>query len=157
MISAAEFELATRTASRKSLDIEEVLLDEFQVQPAALGKALSSFFGVEYEPYKSERIKPAELLRNLKREYVESSFWLPIDETQEGVVILTTDPERIQASRVVNNIFPRSRLVYKVCSQREFKKTLDAFYGGDSASAGGGHADESSMDDLLSSMGGEEE
>ncbi|OGT22313.1 MAG: secretion system protein E [Gallionellales bacterium RIFOXYB12_FULL_54_9] len=159
VLSAAEFELASRTARRKGLDIEDVLFDEFQVSASALGKALSSFFGVNYEPFKPDRLKPTDLLRNLKREYIQSSHWLPIEETQEGVVILTTDPERIQTSRVVNNIFPRNRLVYKVCSQREFKLTLDLFYGGKSdAGSGSGHvADESSMDDLLSSMGGDEE
>src|SRR3989339_494844 len=130
VLSAAEFELATRTARRKGVDIEEVLIDEFQVSTAALGNALSTFFGVANEPHKADRIKPADLLKNLKREYVESSHWIPIEETQEGLVILTTDPERIQTSRVVNNIFPKNRLVYKVCSQREFKQTLDLFYGG---------------------------
>src|SRR3989338_4683489 len=157
VLSTAEFELATRTARRKGIDIEEVLIDEFQVSAAALGNALSSFFGVAYEPYKADRIKPADLLKNLKREYVESSHWIPIEETQEGLVILTTDPERIQTSRVVNNIFPKNRLVYKVCSQREFKQTLDLFYGGGSDATGGFAADESSMDDLLTSMGGDEE
>ena len=158
VLSAAEFELATRTARRKGIDIEEVLIDEFQVSVAALGKALSTFFGVPYEPYKADRIKPPDLLKNLKREYVESSHWIPIEETQEGLVILTTDPERIQASRVVNNIFPKNRLAYKVCSQREFQQTLGLFYGGGAADAGGGFAvDESSMDDLLSSMGGDDE
>ncbi len=157
VLSAAEFELAARTARRKGVDIEEVLIDEFQVTVTALGKALSSFFGVAYEPFKADRTKPSDLLRNLKREYVESSHWLPIEETQEGVVILTTDPERIQGSRVVNNIFPRNRLVYKVCSQREFMQTLDAFYGGEAGTSGGFAVDESSMDDLLSSMGGDDE
>jgi len=157
VLSTAEFELATRTARRKGIDIEEVLIDEFQVSAAALGNALSSFFGVAYEPHKADRIKPADLLKNLKREYVESSHWIPIEETQEGLVILTTDPERIQTSRVVNNIFPKNRLVYKVCSQREFKQTLDLFYGGSSDASGGFATDESSMDDLLTSMGGEEE
>ena len=157
VLSTAEFELATRTARRKGIDIEEVLIDEFQVSAAALGNALSSFFGVAYEPHKADRIKPADLLKNLKREYVESSHWIPIEETQEGLVILTTDPERIQTSRVVNNIFPKNRLVYKVCSQREFKQTLDLFYGGGSDATGGFATDESSMDDLLTSMGGDEE
>ncbi len=154
-MTAAEFELATRTARRKGVDIEEVLLDEFQVSVSSLGKALSTFFGVPYEPFKADRIKPTELLRNLKREYVSSSHWIPIDETHEGLVILTIDPERIQASRVVNNIFPRSRLQYRVCTQREFLQTLNAFYGG--GGDAGGFADESTMDDLLSSMGGEED
>ncbi len=158
VMSAAEFDLATRTARRKSVDIEDVLLDEFQVKPDALGKALSSFFGVPYEPHKADRVKPAELLRNLKREYVESSHWVPIDDTPEGVVILTTDPERIQASRVVNNIFPKNRLVYKVCTHREFKATLDAFYGGGGAGdATGNFEDLGSMDELLTSLGGGDE
>ena len=159
VLSVAEFELATRTARRKGVDVEEVLIDEFQVTTAVLGKALSNFFGVGYEPFKLDRIKPGDLLRNLKREYVESSHWVPVEENQDGLVILTTDPERIQASRVVNNIFSRHRLVYKVCSQREFKQTLDAFYGGGSGidGTGGFAADESSMDDLLSNLGGDEE
>ena len=159
VLSAAEFELATRTARRKGIDIEEVLIDEFQVSIPALGKALSSFFGVPYEAYRGDHIKPAELLKNLRREYVESSHWIPIVETQEGLMILTTDPERIQASRVVNNIFPKNRLIYQVCSQREFKQFLDLFYGGGGVSDGGGvlAGDESSMDDLLSAMGGEDE
>ena len=158
VLSAAEFELATRTARRKGVDVEEVLIDEFQVSIPALGKALSSFFGVPYEPYKADRVKPPELLKNLRREYVESGHWVPIDETQEGVIILTTDPERIQASRVVNNIFPKSRLVYKVCSQREFKQSLDLFYGAGATEAASGFTeDSSSVDDLLTSLGGDEE
>jgi len=160
VISAAEFELAVRTARRKGVDIEGVLIDEFQVGLPALGKALSTFFGVPYEPFKADRIKPAELLKNLKREYVESSHWLPIDDTAEGLLILTTDPERIQASRVVNNIFPKNRLVYRVCPQREFTATLNLFYGGGGGGlfeGGGGEMDTGTMDDLLSSMGGEEE
>jgi type II secretory ATPase GspE/PulE/Tfp pilus assembly ATPase PilB-like protein len=159
VLSAAEFELATRTARRKGIDVEEVLIDEFQVSIPALGKALSSFFGVPYEPYKSDRVKPPELLKNLRREYVESGHWVPIDETPDGVMVLTTDPERIQASRVVNNIFPKSRLTYKVCSQREFKQTLDLFYGGQSATDASGAlaGDESSVDDLLTNLGGDEE
>ena len=158
-LSTAEFELATRTARRKGVDIEDVLIDEFQVKAEDLGLSLASFFGVPYEPYKSDRIKPSELLKNLRREYVESSHWVPIDDTPEGLVILTTDPERIRASRVVNNIFPKHRLIFKVCPQREFKATLDMFYGGGGVGdlTGGFETDMGSMDDLLSSMGDDEE
>ena len=63
-----------------------------------------------------------------------SVHWIPIEETQDGLMILTTDPERVQASRVVNNIFPKHRLNYLVCSQREFIQYLDLFYSGKAVS-----------------------
>ncbi len=156
VLTAAEFDLATRAARRKSLDLEEVLIQDFQVGVAALGSALSNFFGVPYEAYKADRLKPSELLRNLKRDYVESSRWIPIEETPEGLVILTTDPEHIQASRVVNNIFSRHRLVFRVCTQREFKQTLDTFYGASSSAADSPETaalnDVVSVQDLLSDL-----
>ena len=159
VLSADELDLAVSTARRKNADIEDVLLDEFQVKPAALGKALARFFGVPYEPFKTDRIKPFDLLKNLKREYVESSQWVPIDEIKEGLVILTTDPEWIQTSRVVNNVFSRSRLVYRVCSQREFNATLTLFFGGGGVGgmSGGLEMDGASMDEMLTAMGGDEE
>jgi type II secretory ATPase GspE/PulE/Tfp pilus assembly ATPase PilB-like protein len=160
ILSAAEYELATRTARRKGIDIEDVLIDEFQVGLESLGKALSAFFGVPYEAFRADRIKPSELLKNLRREYVESSHWVPIDELPEGLIILTTDPERIRAARVVNNIFPKHRLIFKVCPQREFKATLDMFYGGGGTGdmTGSFDADDGgSMVDLLSSLGDDEE
>ena len=96
VMSSAELDLATRSARRKGVGLEEVLIDEFQVKLSSLGKALASFFGVEYEPFKAERLKPADLLRNLKRDYIANNHWIPIDDTKDGLVILTPDPEKIK-------------------------------------------------------------
>jgi type II secretory ATPase GspE/PulE/Tfp pilus assembly ATPase PilB-like protein len=145
VLSAEEMELALRSARRKNVDIESVLVDEFQVKPNAIGQALSAFFGVPYEPFKQDRIKPMDLLRNLKRDFLESSLWVPLEDTKEGLIVATTDPERVRASRIVGNIFPKSRAIYRVCTNREFIATLDAFFGADVG-------DSSSIGDLLSGM-----
>jgi len=129
VITAAEFELATRSARKRGADIEEVLIEEFNVSLPALGAALSKYFGVSYEPYKAERIKPMDLLRNLKREYVQSNEWVPIEEGKEGLRILCLDPEKIKSSRIVNNIFPRHKIRYVVTTRKEFRDTLNQFYG----------------------------
>ena len=150
VLSTEEMELALRSARRKGLDIETVLLDEFQVKPAAIGAALSSFFGVPYEPYKQDRIKPMDLLRNLKRDFLESSAWAPLEDTKEGLLVVTNDPERVKASRIVSNIFPKARILYRVCTNREFTATLDQFFGSEMV-------DTSSIGDLLSGMDGEDD
>jgi len=149
VLSAQEFDLATRSARRKGIDIEEVLTSEFQVKIPAIGAGLSKFFGVPYEPFKAERIKPMDLLKNLKRDYVESSEWIPIDDAKEGLVVMCLDPERVKSSRIVNNVFPRAmKIAYRVTTRSEFKQTLASFFGE--------VADTSSIDDLLSGMGDDE-
>ena len=90
--SAEELELATRSARRKNLDVETVLIDEYHVKPSAIGEALATYFDVPYEPFKPDRVKPFELLKNLNREFLESSVWVPIDDSKDGMVVLTTDP-----------------------------------------------------------------
>jgi len=129
VISAAEFELATRSARKKGCDLEDVLLDEFQIGPPLIGKALASFFDVRYEPFKKDRIRPMDLLKNLKKDYVESNALLPIDETNKGLVVLTLDPERIKSQRIANTIFPKHKIIYTVTTQREFNATVEQFYG----------------------------
>lgn len=149
LLSVEEMELATRSARRKNIDIEDVLIDEFQVKPQAIGEALAKFFSVNYEPFKADRIKPMDLLRNLKRDFVESSSWVPLEENKDGLLILTTDAEKVRSSKIVNNIFPKKTVVYCVCSRREFIATLDLLFGTAAESA--------SIGDLLSSMDEENE
>src|ERR1043166_575132 len=147
VLSAGGVELAARPARTTAIDTAQVLTDEFQVKIPASGQALSKFFGVPYEPFKADRVKPGELLKNLKREYVEGNLWVPIDESKEGIVVLCLDPERIRSSRIASNVFPKARLVYRVTTQKEFKDTLNHFYGQEAATMG-----MSSVDDLLSGM-----
>ena len=147
VVSAVELERATGVARRKNLDIETVLIDEFKVKPSAIGEALGVYFDVPYEPFKSDRMKPPELLRNIGREFVESGMWVPIDETSEGIVVLTTDPEELRGSKVVNNVYPKSKIIYRVCCDRDFNKTLDQLYGVTSSAT-----DSESIGELLSDM-----
>ncbi len=149
VLSPEEMELATRSARRKNIDIEDVLVDEFQVKPNAIGGALAKFFGVTYGGFKQDRVKPMDLLRNLKREFVDSSLWIPLEENKDGVVVLTVDPERVRSSKIVNNIFPKKRIVYWVSTRREFAATVDQFFGG--------VADSASIGDILSDLEDDDE
>ena len=135
-ISPDELELATRSARRKNLDVEDVLVDEFQVRPEAVGKALAEFFGVPYQPYKADTVKPMDLLKNLNRSYLEENQWLPIEDSKDGIIVVSGDPERVRSARVVNNVFPKSKILYRVSTRREFVNYLDLFFGGGIADSG---------------------
>ncbi|QDX80055.1 secretion system protein E [Denitratisoma sp. DHT3] len=153
VVTADELDLAKRTARQEGQSIEDILIERYQVTLSALGSALSKFFNVPYESHNPERLKPVDLLKNLKREYLEQNQWAPIDDTAEGIVVLCLDPEQVKGSRVVNNVFPRARISYRVTTNRGFQETLDALFG----ARGGMEMDSTSVGDLLSGMDDDED
>ncbi|HEY7658710.1 MAG TPA: ATPase, T2SS/T4P/T4SS family [Burkholderiales bacterium] len=151
VISAEELELAQRSARRKNLDMETVLIEEFKVKLPALGEALAAYFGVPYEAFKADRIKSPDLIKNMSRDFCKTNHWAPVEDSKDGIVIVATDPERIKASKMVNNIYPKSRIVYRVITNREFDQTLDQLFGG-----GGLGGDPGDIGDILGTLDEEE-
>ncbi len=149
VVSAQELDLARRTARLRNVEVEEVLIGELRVGTAALGDALAKFFGVPYEPFRPDRLRPIGLLRNLKRDYLEQNHWAPVEDGPEGIVVVAPDPEQVKGSRIVNNVFPKSRVAFRVTTVREFRQTLDQLFG-----AG---EDTLSVGDLISTMDETEE
>ena len=144
VLSTSDFKRASRAASAAGRDLERVLLDDYQVTLPALGAALARFYCLPYEPFKANRIKPSAVLKNIKREFVEHNGWLLIEHDADLMVILATDPEQVRHSRMVNNLFPKARLMFRVTTGLEFRRTVEQFFGG--------LADSGSVGDLLSGM-----
>jgi hypothetical protein len=82
VISAEELELATRSARRKNLDVETVLIDEFRVKPSAIGEALAPI-SASPRAVQADRVKSSDLLRNLSRKFLKAA-WVPIDDTMRA-------------------------------------------------------------------------
>ncbi len=147
-ISAQELAEATRIARENETTVEAVLTGNLKLTLAEIGEAAARFYNVPYEPFRQDRIKQVDLLRNIKREYVEQNHWIPLEETSEGIVILSTDPEHTRASRIAHNVFPRARLTFRVTTRSEFEETVNQFF--EPA------LDTGSVSDLLSDMVEEE-
>jgi type II secretory ATPase GspE/PulE/Tfp pilus assembly ATPase PilB-like protein len=148
-LTPAALELAHKAARDAGHDIQTELLASHGVTPQALGGSLSAFYGVPYEAFKPSRVKPTELLRNLRREFCEENGWVPVDEGPEGIVIVCIDPDRTRSARIVGNVFPKRRFEYRVTTGAEFLLWLNDFFG-DSGGA-------ESMTDLLSDLNDSDE
>ena len=144
-LTSAELEAATSQAREQGVSLEQLLLDDYKLKPVDIGSAISRFFGVPYEPFRPDRVKPLDLLRNLKKDYVQQAQWIPLEENTDGLLTLVTDPEQAIASRVVQNVFPKATPVFCVTTQVEFMQTVAQFFGGSST-------DDASVTDLLSDM-----
>ena len=154
VLSADEMELALRSSRRKNIDIEDVLLDEFQVKVAVLGESLALFFQCPYEPFRPDRLKPLDLLKNIRREFAAESGWLPLEEGKDGLVVLCTDPEKVRGSRQVANVFSKAKVDYRVTTKREFVATMNQVFGGGGLEIS---VDTTSVGDMLSELSQEVE
>ncbi len=143
VLSAAQLERAHHAAGAGG-DVEQVLVLDYHIKAPTIGAALARFYGVPYEPFRPERSKPAGVLKNLKREFVEHNRWLIIEQDQDLLVVLATDPEAVKHSRMVRILFPKARLALRVTTNVEFRLTVDKFFGGP--------ADGASVDALLSGL-----
>ena len=143
-ITAEEFADITREARTSGSSTEALLVEQLGLSHAELGAAAARYFGVPYQPFVTNHVKPIDLLRNIKREYVEQSLWLPYEETTEGVVILCIDPEQVRSSGVAQNVLPKKRLSFRVTTIHDFEQTVEQYFGTS--------LDDSSVSDLLSDL-----
>ena len=127
-ITAEELAEVTRDAREDGVTTESVLIQRLGLSPAELGDAAARFFGVPYVPYNANRIKPMDLLRNIKRDYVLQSMWLPLEENPDGVVVMCIDPEQVRSSGVAQNVLPKKRLSFQVTTRHDFERTVKQFF-----------------------------
>ncbi|KAF0813968.1 Type II secretion system protein E [Andreprevotia sp. IGB-42] len=151
-IKPAALQVAVKESQRSRVDLESLLMTNYQIKPAVLGASYASFYGVPYEPFKPDRLKPVELLRSIKRDFAAENCWLPVDEGNGSIVVISPDPEKARASHTVGHVFPGRKAEFRVCTVQDFRQILDQFFG----TASGVGAGES-VDELLSGMGGEDE
>jgi hypothetical protein len=128
VISQPELELAARSAQRKNLELEDVLIDEFQIPVSAFGEYLAATTKLPYESYQPDRKKPVQVIAKIDREFIEQNRCVPIEFDGKNMTVLTTDPERTIHLAAVKKLFPYASLYYRVTTQREFQQTVDDFF-----------------------------
>ncbi len=140
VLTGAQLSDCVMQAREQAKSVEHLLMADFGIRPAQIGPSLSKFFGVDYEPFKSGRIRSEMLHAPLKLDFVHAQGWIPLEEATEGLLVMCLDPEAVRGSRIVQQIMPRvSKIKYCVTTQTEFEETMVQFFG---AGAEGGSINE---------------
>ncbi|MES2952913.1 MAG: ATPase, T2SS/T4P/T4SS family [Pseudomonadota bacterium] len=147
LLTDDELSQCIQDARTEGNSVEHLLMAQYKIRPVQIGPSLAKFFGVPYEAFDPGRIRSEMLHGALKREFIEEQGWIPLEESPEGLVIMSMDPEAVRGSRVVPQVFPRiAKFAYKVTTQTEFQETLAQLFGT--------VADTSTIDQLLADMDG---
>ncbi|WP_415033643.1 ATPase, T2SS/T4P/T4SS family [Azonexus sp.] len=147
-LSAENLAEAQRAARDSAGSLENLLRTQYGIGNAQLGAALAEHFHAPYSAFAAVQPKPQNLLQNLKRDYLQQNQWLPLDESDAGITLVSLDPEQARSNRLIDQLFPGRRLIHHVTTEHDFAQMLDAFFGkADAADLPGG-----TVNDLLSAL-----
>jgi hypothetical protein len=130
VISAPELELAQRWAQRKNKDLEQVLVEDFQVPLAAMGRALAKQANIAYQAHEADWRPNAELAKGLSRATCTQYQWLPWSKEQNTVVVVTTAPDNRIGIDHLHRCFPYSQILLRFTTRTDFNQMLDRYFPG---------------------------
>ena len=74
-------------------------------------------------------LPPSDLLKNLKYDYLRRELWLPLEKTEEGIIVLVDDPHNLPKRDMIEQIMKTKAITYTQASQSDIQRFLDHFYG----------------------------
>lgn len=128
VISSAELELAQRWAQRKSKDLERVLVEDFQIPIAAIGKALAKPTKLPYQGYETTWRPNLELAKKLTRAACQQHSWVPWSLEQNLMTVVTPDPENRLANENIHRTFPYNEIRLRYTTRSEFDKMFEQYF-----------------------------
>ena len=129
VLAAPELELAQRWAQRKNMELEQVLVQDFQVPLAAIGQALAKHWDLPYQPFEAHRWPELELLAKLNQKNCEKHHWLPWEVERTVLVVVSTDPENRFSADEIKKAFPFASVLFRCTTKAEFAQMLVQCFG----------------------------
>jgi type II secretory ATPase GspE/PulE/Tfp pilus assembly ATPase PilB-like protein/transcriptional regulator with GAF, ATPase, and Fis domain len=126
IITERELTEAIGKARRSQTDIEAILLHELKVSRKDLGKSLEQFYKVPYLSYDSSVVLPHSVFEGLNLSFLLKNFWVPVEKTGNGVVVLIDNPFNKDKIQNIKLIFPKKNVELKVGLKADIRDYLNS-------------------------------
>jgi type II secretory ATPase GspE/PulE/Tfp pilus assembly ATPase PilB-like protein len=149
MVSEKDIENAVSTARVNQIDVNRVLIEDYNVPRDELGKALSQFYGAPFWT-PSDALIPDELKGRLAPDFLKKNVFAPIEKKGGTLIVAVEDPHdlmRLDAIKAVN-LAPRHEIM--VGLRQEILDYISRSFGEEPGSSG---ADEQDLGRIIMELG----
>ncbi len=119
-----ELEAAQSEIVKGSIDLETVLLDNYHISKAEMGKALSEHYGCPFIEFDEHTFPDPELLKDLNIDYLKNTHWIPLKRDRSVIDILIDNPQDIEKGMDIKRAFPGVTLRFAVGLRRDIEQFL---------------------------------
>lgn len=141
LMAQDEMDRAKEESRMTKEPLQDILVKKYSISKEDVGKALEFFYQTTFVSFDKKTPIPGELLKNLKRDYLASEAWVPLERTEKGVRVILDDPQDILRRDAIEKSLKAKFVKYDVALKEDILKFIDLFFQSD--------AEEASFTDLL--------
>jgi hypothetical protein len=120
---------AIQDSLQQGIELEDLLIRQYRVPKAAIGKALSRFFECPYIPYDERMVVDPQLIKDLSHDYLWKHVWVPLKAHGSVLDVLIDDPHDIVRGHDIQRAFPGMTIRYAVALKGDIKRFLQSTIG----------------------------
>lgn len=127
-LTQKDLKRASSIARDKNEPVETVLMTTFNISKVYISKALSKYYGVDFVDFDKNIVKPIELMKHLRPDFIRNNIWVPLrKEGENGVVIAIDNPQNLFKIDEIKLLYKGKQIIFKVALREDIYKFIDLF------------------------------
>ncbi|PIP44306.1 MAG: type II secretion system protein E, partial [Deltaproteobacteria bacterium CG23_combo_of_CG06-09_8_20_14_all_60_8] len=140
LLSEEKLERAKESAKQKNKTIDHVLMEEFGIEKAQLGRALSEHYGCKFLEFSEQDTGEApEIIQGIKEMFFRRNMFIPIKTPDGRLLVATDNPHDMAKLDNIRSVCKGQEFHFAVALAEDINKYIDHFFG--KYFAGEEHAD----------------
>jgi len=129
-ITDKQLKEAKELALKENKDIDEILLNKFNVPKKKLAESLSSFYDVPFVEFNPKVLPPYSIFekRKLDPDFLKQYEWVPYKEEGNTIQVLMTNPFDLSRLDEIKFILGTNQIEPLVSTKRDIEEFIDHFF-----------------------------
>ncbi|WP_461834258.1 ATPase, T2SS/T4P/T4SS family [Desulfothermus sp.] len=129
-ITEEQLKEAKEIALKENKDLDEILLNKFNVPKKKLGESLSSFYDVPFVEFNPKVLPPYSIFekRKLDPNFLKQYEWVPYKEQGNTIQVLMTNPFDLSRLDEIKFILGTNQIEPLVSTKNDIEEFIDHFF-----------------------------
>ena len=130
LLNMDDLDKAKELAKQKNKLIEEVLIDNFDLEKADIGKSLSSFYDCPFIEFDEQDAGAApECIKSVKEHFFRANCFVPIAEGNGQISVAVDNPHDLVKNDNIEAALKCGSIKFNVALKDDINKFIDYFFG----------------------------
>jgi len=128
MVKEEEMDAAWDEAREAKESVERYLMRKYRISKDDIGHSFEEFYRCRFIDYSEKTIIPGDLIRNLKKDYLQRELWVPLEKIDGNIHVIVDDPNNIIKRDAIENLLKTKKVKYDIALPEDILKFISLFF-----------------------------